>query len=73
MKRKTYEKKLRAMLTRIYHHPTSDFPKEYSLGQGIKYSMSHAKDGAKNFGSYAAAWNNEAMRWAREFYLGEVI
>lgn len=73
MKRKTYEKKLRAMLAAIYHHPESNFVNSYSLGQGMKYSMSHAREGAKNFGSYEAAWNNDAMRWAREFYLGEVL
>lgn len=73
MKRKTYEKKLRAMLAAIYHHPESNFVNSYSLGQAMKHSTAHAGDAAKNFGSYDAAWNCSAMRWAREFYMGEAL
>lgn len=71
MTRKTYIKKLRALAVAIATHPTSAI--EYSTGEAQKHIVRYAKKVPANFGSYAAAWNSEAMIWARRFYLGENV
>lgn len=73
MKRKTYEKKLRAMVTAIHAHPQTNLPEGCKVGGAYRNIYRNAHIAAVNFGSYAEAWNNKAMRWAREFYMGEVI
>lgn len=71
MTRKTYIKKVRALAVAIAQHPTS--PVDYTSGDAQKSIVSKAKNVPGHFGSYTAAWNCEAMVWARRFYLGENV
>ena len=74
MKRKTYKKKLRALLVAIQQHPMSRYPEGYKPGESMKDSMSAKMDFVNGkFHSYDEAWNCSAMKWAREYYMGEVI
>lgn len=73
MTRKTYIKKIRALIVAIQQHPESFFPQSYKPGEGMKYTVRYAINVPSNFGSYEAAWNDKTMVWARQHYLGENI
>lgn len=59
MTRKTYIKKIRALIVAIQKHPESFFPETYKPGEGMKYIVRYAKNVPSNFGSYDAAWNSK--------------
>lgn len=42
-----------------------------NLGKALSHFRDAHREAPKHFGSYENAWNCEAMRWARNFYLGE--
>lgn len=57
MTRKTYEKKMKALLVAIYNHPESHFPEDYKIGEALKHYNAKTIDLSKVGGSYKAAWN----------------
>ena len=69
MTRKQYKNKVRELIIAVYNNSCKD----YKLGVTLKQSqdIDNIKDVAKRFGSYEAAWNCDAMRWARQFYLNK--
>lgn len=71
MKRKTYIKKIWALEAAIAKHPST--MSEIMTGESLKHSTRYAKKVPANFGSYEAAWNCDAMKWARSYYLGESV
>lgn len=68
MTRKQYVHKLWGLTLAIYRHPESIFPDEYKVGEALKHNKKFAKKVPETFGSYEAAWNSEAVKWAREYY-----
>ena len=68
MTRKKYIHKLQNMITAIHKDPASIYPEGCKLGESLKHARDFAKEVPKNFGSYEAAWNSEAMVWARNHY-----
>lgn len=73
MTRKTYEKKMKALLVAIYNHPESHFPESYKIGETLKHYNAKTIDLSKVGGSYKAAWNSDIFKWCRRYYLGEDI
>lgn len=68
MTRKKYIHKIQNLMIAIYNHPDSFYPDGYKLGSALKHAKEFAKQVPVKNGSYEAAWNCEAMRWAREHY-----
>lgn len=68
MTRKQYTRRVQALALAIYHHPESIYPKNYRIGDALRHIRDVSKNVPKMFGSYAAAWNCDAVKWAREFY-----
>ena len=73
MTRKTYEKKMKALLVAIYNHPESNFPESYKIGETLKHYDAKTIDLSKVGGSYKAIWNSEQFIFCRRHYLGENI
>ena len=73
MTRKTYEKKMKALMVAIYNHPESHFPEDYKIGEALKRWNAKTIDLPKVGGSYKAAWNSEPLIFCRRHYLGENI
>jgi hypothetical protein len=67
MTRKQYINKGQQLIIAVYNHPES-FMKGRKLGDCLKTFRDNAKRVPAKFGSYEAAWNSGAMRWAREHY-----
>ena len=68
MTRKKYIHKIQSLIIAIHNHPTSLYPEGYKLGESLKHARDYARNVPKNFGSYEAAWNCEAIAWARNHY-----
>lgn len=68
MTRKKYIHKVQMLVIAIYNHPDSIYPEGYRLGEGLKRVKEAAKYIPERFGSYEAAWNSKAAKWAREYY-----
>ena len=68
MTRKKYIHKLQNLCLTVHRHPDSIYPEGHKLGESLKHVRDFAKEVPKNFGSYEAAWNSEAMVWARNHY-----
>lgn len=68
MTRKKYIHKVQEMILAVHRHPSSLYPEGHKVGTALKHVRDYAKEVPKNFGSYEAAWNSEAMIWAREYY-----
>ena len=66
MTRKQYYHKGMQLVVAINKYHGSD-----NLGSALAHFKEAHRNAPKNFGSYEKAWNCEAMRWARKFYLGE--
>lgn len=71
MTRKQYINKAQVLVIAIHKtiHKTSH--KRYKLGNALRTFRDGAKNVPGEFGSYEAAWNCDAMRFARKHYLGE--
>lgn len=69
MTRKQYVRKLTALTIAIHNAPESNF-KDGSkhLGNALRYVKAKAKTVPATWGSYDAAWNSDAMKWARKHY-----
>ena len=68
MTRKKYINKIQALTLAVYRHPESNFLHGFKVGEALKHVKEHAKTVPKTYGSYEAAWNDEALKWAREHY-----
>ena len=68
MTRKKYIHNLWSLTLAIYRNPESNFMKGFKVGEALKNNKRAAKEVPKRFGSYEAAWNSEAMKWARQHY-----
>ena len=71
MTRKQYVHKLWHLILTIRNHPASMYPDDYKIGIQLKYAKDNAKNVPKVFGSYEAAWNDKAMKLARDLYMKE--
>lgn len=68
MTRKQYVHKLWMLTLAIYKSEKPLLPEGYKVGEALKHNKAYAKKVPQTFGSYEAAWNCEATKWAREFY-----
>lgn len=66
MTRKQYYRKGQQLVIAInnYHNLGN-------VGKALAHFRDSHKNAPKQFGSYENAWNSEAVKWARKFYLGE--
>ena len=67
MTRKKYINLGTKLVVAMYKSPDS-IVKGVSVGSMIRHFRDNAKHVPEVFGSYEAAWNCEAMKWARENY-----